>query len=132
MKEGLENLCRLASNISIFDQCLASRWERDPRDGKAWECLHFDEYCFDALKLDEPVEAGLFSSEAAVKAALKSYLLYVVLYDLGLIEEEVDKDGLEKVKLAFNKLVDEHWNDACRVLKKESPALIEFMERLKE
>lgn len=127
MKNSFENLDRLARNTAILDQVLDSQWSRDPREGKAWECFHFDEYCFEVLKINASVEAGLFSAEAAVRAALKPYLLYVTLYDLGLTEAEIDQANLTKVKQAFSKLVDENWEYVLKLLKQRCAVTTRFM-----
>lgn len=73
---------KLVVNKEIILETLHSQWSRDPRDGKALDCLHYDEYCIEVLDLKTKIDLGLFNAETALKSALKTYALYVILYTL--------------------------------------------------
>lgn len=89
---------------------LVDQWWRDPRDGKALDCLHFDEYCDKVLQLKTNVDMGLFSVDTGLRASLKAYTLYVVLYTLGLRESEVEsQENLQIIKEEISKTVENNW-----------------------
>ena len=101
---------KLVVNKEIILETLHSQWSRDPRDGKALDCLHYDEYCIEVLDLKTKIDLGLFNAETALKSALKTYALYVILYTLGLRQSEIEsQENLENIKETISKIVDDHW-----------------------
>ena len=101
---------KLVVNKEIILETLHSQWSRDPRDGKALDCLHYDEYCIEVLDLKTKIDLSLFHAETALKSALKTYALYVNLYTLGLRQSEIEsQENLDNVKETISKIVDDHW-----------------------
>ncbi|HCE9571830.1 MULTISPECIES: hypothetical protein [Pseudomonas] len=116
---------KLVVNQSIILETLHNQWARDPRDGKALDCLHFDEYCVEVLDVKSGVDVGLFGVEIALKSALKPFALYVILYTLGYRQSEVEsQENLENVKETISKIVDDNWPEFYAKIKKSySPFL---------
>lgn len=116
---------KLVVNKSIILETLHNQWSRDPRDGKALDCLHFDEYCVEVLDVKSGVDLGLFSVEIALKSALKPFALYVILYTLGYRQSEIEsQENLGNVKDTISKIVDNHWPEFYAKIKKSySPFL---------
>ncbi|NQD54240.1 hypothetical protein HP546_02530 [Pseudomonas sp. CM25] len=121
----LENI---VVNKEIILETLHTQWSRDPRDGKALDCLHFDEYCVERLEVKNGINFNLFSVEAGLKAALKHYVPYVVLYKLGHNPSEVeDQEKLEDVKRSIAKNVDDNWSEYHARIKKDYSRFVEFL-----
>ena len=118
----------LVVNKEIILETLHTQWARDPRDGKALDCLHFDEYCIERLEIKNGINMSLFSVESALKAALKQYVPYVVLYTLGHRSSEVeDQEKLEDVKRSIAKNVDDNWSEYHERIKKDYSRFMAFL-----
>lgn len=116
---------KLVVNKEIILETLHNQWSRDPRDGKALDCLHYDEYCIEVLDLKNHVDMGLFGVDTALKSALKPFALYVILYTLGYRQTEVEsQENLENVKDTISKIVDVHWPEFYAKIKKSYSSLI--------
>ena len=103
---------RLINSDAMIDIALCNQWARDPREGKALDCLHFDEYCEAVFNLKWAIDVELFSKEAGLKAALKRYSIYVCLYTLGISYSDVaDTDEYTMVFEAVSKNVNSNWSE---------------------
>lgn len=117
----------LVSNKALILEVLHNQWARDPRDGKAPDCLHFDEYC-QKLKIKDGIDLGLFSVDAALKAALKKYATYVHSYWLGLCETDIEwHENLLKVKGSICENVNSNWDEYNGIIKKSYSNFIEYL-----
>lgn len=118
----------IASDTEIVLNTLHNQWSRDPRDGKALDCLHFDEYCIERLEIKNGINMGLFSVEAALKASLKQYVPYVTLYVLGLRAAEVEApQSLEDFKESISKNVDDNWPVYFKRIEREYGRFVVFL-----
>lgn len=121
---------KLVVNKEIILETLHSQWARDPREGKALDCLHYDEYCVKVLEIKSPVDMGLFGTETALKSALKTYSLYVILYTLGLRQSEIEnQENLEDVKETISKIVDDHWPEFYGKIKKSYSSFLHDLNK---
>lgn len=104
------NYERLINSDAMIDIALCNQWARDPREGKALDCLHFDEHCEAVYNLKSAIELCLFSKEAGLKAALKSYSIYVCLYTLGIsLSDIADTYEYRLIYEAVSKNVNRNW-----------------------
>lgn len=121
------NTRRLVRNKSLVLETLDTMWSRDPRDGKPLDCLHFDEYCQNVLKIKDGIDLCLFSIEAALKSALKRYVVYVNFYALGVTEEMTSAENLEAIKDSISQNVIENWTEYYRIINKSYSRYIKFL-----
>lgn len=120
---------RLSKNKSLVEMALSSQWDRDPRDGKPLDCLHFDEHCEIVFNLKNAIDLELFSMEAGLKSALKAYTLFVCLYALGIVESDIpNRDGLMKVKQAISENVDSNWQEYYSKMHKSYSGYLRYLK----
>lgn len=120
----------LVVNKEIIFETLHNQWSRDPRDGKALDCLHFDEYCMEVLDVKSGVDLGLFSVDTALKASLKPFALYVILYTLGYRQTEIEsQENLKNVKETISKIVDDHWLEFHAKIKKSYSSFLHDLNK---
>lgn len=120
---------KLSKNKSLVEIALSSRWERDPREGKPLDCLHFDEHCEVVFNLKNAIDLDLFSIEAGLKSALKAYTLFVCLYSLGISESEIpNRDGLIKVKQSISENVNNNWQEYYLKIHKSYSSYLRYLK----
>ena len=111
----MDNILKIGEifvNTQLIHSALSDEWWRGSKADKPSDCLYFDRYCIDILEIKKPVDLGLFGVEAALKAALKPYVLYVILYTLHLEASEIeDQENLEHGRSSIAELVDANWQE---------------------
>lgn len=114
---------------AIVEMALNNQWSRDPREGPALDCLHFDEYCESVHTLKDAIDIQLFSKAGALKAALKHYSLYVCLYTLGYSFSDVAyTEGYELVREGIAKNVNENWDRYYSKIQKSFVCYMSFLD----